>query len=283
VGQNVHAALQGDFDSLARRDVGKDRLPFAVGGRDDRGGSVHWHDEDAIRLDGLGEDFDAVCAGAKLLLHAVGSLGVGFDFGDADLIGFEKIFDVDRSSALYPERLADGENSGAFHFAGGDTTPNENCVFQDGRDVKDGGETPAREHFLQLRGELFGRKLFRVKKAQRKDMNVAVPKAGGNDETFAIDLGGVRREFEGAGWSNSNDVAVMDEDRAVFDRLFRRGDINFCADQHEIGGLSRPAREEEAEQESGQSEAEFHIVTIRGRRREWSRLTANAAGGLRGA
>ena len=108
VGENIDAALNGDFDSLIVGNVGEDGFagPMSLGC--DWLGQVYGHGQDAIGFDGVGKNLDAVGTVADLLAHALRGLSGGFNFWHVEVIGFEECFDVDRSSAFHPERLADG-------------------------------------------------------------------------------------------------------------------------------------------------------------------------------
>ena len=56
-----------------------------------------------------------------------------------------------------------------------------------------------------------------MEQAGQKDVDMAVPEAGGDRQTFAVDHLGVARDFDRAGWADGGDMAVVDEDGGVVD------------------------------------------------------------------
>ena len=66
------------------------------------------------------------------------------------MILFEEFFDINRRSTFNPEGLTNGENPRPFHFALFYATADEIGVLEHGSDVKDGSESPPREHLLKL-------------------------------------------------------------------------------------------------------------------------------------
>jgi hypothetical protein len=84
---------------------------------------------------------------------------------------------VNGRSTLRSKWLADGENSGPFHFPAFYPAPDQSGVVHDRRDVKDGRKSPACQHLFKLPSDLLRREFFRVKQTRRKDVHVAVPEA----------------------------------------------------------------------------------------------------------
>ena len=70
MGQDIDPALNGDFDSLIVGNVGKDRFPSAVGFIHDRLCQIQRHGQNAILLDGICKNLDAVRAVVNLLPHS---------------------------------------------------------------------------------------------------------------------------------------------------------------------------------------------------------------------
>ncbi len=147
-----------------------------------------------------------------LLVHSFFPLPGRFNLGNEDVIGFEVCLHVDGRSTLAPERLADGKNPRSFYFAAFDATANECRVLQYGRDVIDGCESPARQHFFELQSDLAGREFFRVEQTRRKDVNMAVPETGSHYKSFAINYGCAARNFDGSAWPNGKNASVMHKD-----------------------------------------------------------------------
>src|ERR1700746_1089425 len=125
----------------------KDRFAEMMGLGHDRLGQVERHRQDAIGLDGICKNLNAVRAVTNLLAHSPCTLRGGFDLGNADVIGFEESPDVNGRSPLAPERLPDGKNPWSLYFAAFDAAPDDSRVFQNRCDVKNRCETPACEHF----------------------------------------------------------------------------------------------------------------------------------------
>lgn len=69
VGQDIDPALDGDFDAVVVGNMSEDRLASAVGLGHDRLGQIQRHRQDAVCLDGICKDLDAVCAVTDLLAH----------------------------------------------------------------------------------------------------------------------------------------------------------------------------------------------------------------------
>ena len=140
------------------------------------------------------------------------------------MIGFEEVFDVNGSSTFAPEWLSDGKDPWSFYSAAFDATADESRVSKHGCYVKDGGKTPAREHFLEFGSNLLGRESFRVEQTGSKDMYMVVPEAGGYHHPFAVNNGRMARDFDCGGGTNGNDAALVHKNCAVFDwRFSRRG------------------------------------------------------------
>src|SRR6267154_2003661 len=92
-------------------------------------------------------------------------------------------------------------------------------------------------------------------------MNMAVPKAGSDDQAFAVNYSGVGRNFDGGGRADGDDAAVMDKDGAIFDGWFCGGRINLCADQSEVVGTNKSAYKKRREEENEESDS--HVLNIR--------------------
>ena len=274
VREDVHPALQRDFNSLQIGRMRKNRFALAMRFGDDGFCDVDRHDQNAVLFNGTGKNLYAVRAVVNLLAHSLDALGGRFDVGNADVIGFEKSLHVNGRSAFPPERFADGENPGPFYFAGFHAMTDEIRVLEDGPDVKDRGEAPARQHLFELGSELLGRKFLGVEQAGREDVDVAVPKASRNDQPFAVNYGRVAWNFDDGRRTDGDDAAVADKDGAVFDRWFCGRGVNLCADQSEVIRANKAAYQKRGEQEKGESDS--HLVNIRERREESSEREAGA-------
>lgn len=80
---------------------------------------------------------------------------------------------------------------------------------------------------------------------------MAVPEAGSDNQTFAVDYRRIARDFDGSAWADCNNLAIVHKDRAVLDRLFSGRRINFCPNQGEIRSATQLAPKEDAKQEEG--------------------------------
>ena len=102
-----------------------------------------------------------------------------------------------------------------------------------------------------------------MKQARREDVHVAVPKTGGDDEAFAVNYFCIARSFEGRGWTDGDDVAVVDKDGTVFDGFFCWRGINLCADQSEVIGANVARGEEYYKQEKDESDSHNFNIRVR--------------------
>jgi len=165
------------------------------------------------------------------------------------VIGFEEPLDVNGRSTFLPERFTDGENPRAFHLAVFYSIADEIGVLEHGSDVKDGRESPPSEHLLELRGDLCGGEVLGVKQSRQQDVHVAVPEASSHDEALAIDYGGAAWDSDSCDWPYGNNMAVVNEDRAVLDCYLCGGGKNPGANQSKIGGAgSAPGSEDPKDQ-----------------------------------
>ena len=173
---------------------------------------------------------------AKLLIDASGGLFGREDVRNDDVIGVQKTSDVNGRSVFAPQGFADGKNSGTVYFAAFDAFANEGGVLQNGSDVKDGGESPAGEHFLELGRNHMGGEVLRVKQRGKQNMHMAVPETGGDNEAFAVDYRGIARDFYFFGGSDSENALLVDENGAIFDGRFAGSGINPGVDESEVRG-----------------------------------------------
>ncbi len=90
---------------------------------------------------------------------------------------------------------------------------------------------------------------------------MAVPKAGSDDQAFAVNYCGVGWNFDGGGWTDRDDAAVVDKDGTVFDGRFCGGRINPCVDQSEVIGVNEAAYKKRREEENEESDS--HVFNIR--------------------
>lgn len=261
VGENIDAALDGDFDSLIVGNVSEDGFAGAMSLGCDRLGQVYGHGEDAIGFDRVGKNLDAVGTVVDLLAHSFCRLGGGFNFGYVDVVGFEEIFYVNRS--FDPEGLADGEDSGSFYFSGFYSLADGVRVGQHRGYVEDRSKTPTRENFLQLRSKLLGREFFGVEQAGSEDMHMAVPETGGHGAALAVDHCRVARDFDGCRWPYGNDAAIMHDNGSVFDWGFGGRGINSCMNQSEVRAESRCARGDDCGENECEENSGSHASNIR--------------------
>jgi len=77
-----------------------------------------------------------------------------------------------------------------------------------------------------------------MKQSRQKDVYVAVPEAGGDDHALAVDDFRIAGNSDGRAGARGNYVAVVDENRAVFDGRLSGGGIDFGSHQCKIGGMA---------------------------------------------
>ncbi len=92
---------------------------------------------------------------------------------------------------------------------------------------------------------------------------MAVPEAGSHNQTFAVNYRRIMRDFDGGGWPNGNNLAVVYKDRAALYCLFSGRWINFCPDQGEVRSTSQAAPQKHTKHEEGAKRTDSHIRTIR--------------------
>jgi hypothetical protein len=119
------------------RGMRENRFPHAMRLACDRCGQIHWHDQNAIALNGTRKDFDAVRTIANLLPNSFDGLKAGFHIGYINVVGCQKTLYINWRSALRPERLTNGKNPGTTHLATLDPAPDECSVGQHGCNAKD--------------------------------------------------------------------------------------------------------------------------------------------------
>lgn len=102
-----------------------------------------------------------------------------------------------------------------------------------------------------------------MKQPWQKNVYVAVPETGGHDEALAVDYRGAAWDFDLCNRSNQCNVAVVYKDCAVFDWWFRRGEINLCANQGELGRVALESRQEGQKQKQRERQSNSHVHNIR--------------------
>ena len=68
-----------------------------------------------------------------------------------------------------------------------------------------------------------------MKQPWQKDVHMAVPETGSHNESLAVDYSRTAWDFDLCNRSNRYNVAAVYKDCAAFDRRFRWGEINLCA------------------------------------------------------
>ena len=213
VGEDVDTAIERELDALDGGGVGEDEAVVAVGFGDYGVGDVGRKKDDLVVFDGAGEDFDGVGAVVDLLVDAGYGGGDGGGDGDGDVIVGDELLGVDGDFG--PEGFAGGEDARAGEGAVGDLFADEVGVGERAGDVEYGGEAPAGEHGLEHAVELGGGVLLGVEELRRKEVDVAVPEAGGDGEAGAVVGGCVARGGDGGGGAYRDDAVVVDEDGGV--------------------------------------------------------------------
>jgi hypothetical protein len=89
-----------------------------------------------------------------------------------------------------------------------------------------------------------------VNQAGRKNVDVAIPEAGGDNEACAVDDLGAPRDFDIRTRSNRDNATFVDQDGAVFDRWIGWGRIYLGANQRKIRSATRETPEERKNQDS---------------------------------
>src|ERR1035438_4589771 len=144
-----------------------------------------------------------------LLAHSLYRLSARCNLRDADVILLQESFDVNRRSILPPKWLPDRKDAWPLHLATFYATPDESRVAQDRRDVKDGRKSPARQHLLELRGDLLGGNFLRMEQSWRENVHVAVPEAGSDNQAFAVNDRRTTRDSDRSAWSDGDNPAVV--------------------------------------------------------------------------
>ena len=73
-----------------------------------------------------------------------------------------------------------------------------------------------------------------MEQARSKDMYVAVPKTGGDNQTFAVNNSRLAWDFDFGVWSYANNAALMYKDCPIFDWRLSWGRVDLCVNQSKI-------------------------------------------------
>jgi len=100
---------------------------------------------------------------------------------------------------------------------------------------------------------LLGREFLCMKQSRREDVYVTVPETGSHNEALTVNYGGILWDFDRSSRSNGLNMAVVYEDRAVFDWRLSGGRVNPCSNQGQVRGKDGATCKKYASQEKRQS------------------------------
>src|SRR5580658_10120038 len=185
-----------------------------------------------------GEQFYGVDACIEELLRCCGSLcGVG-DFWSSELHHAHEPENLVRGKSVRrDETFTGGANFRAGDFAGVDAIAKASGVFPHGAGVEHAGEAVASEHVLKLASKLGRRNVCHIGPLALEEVNMAVPKSGGDGESKTIEDVSGFWELHLRAAAYRDNLFVLDEHNSVAYGFVVRANINRGA--HERGALVR--------------------------------------------
>ena len=154
---------------------------------------------------------------------------------------------VDGMAAL-GEEAANEEDAGAADFAGLDAAAQRQGARRIGAEVPDGGEAPARQHVLHVFLERGSRAAGRIAPHRLGEVDVAVPEAGHDSFSGAVDDAGVLRHLHVVARTDCGDDAVRRHHHGIPDWSRRWRGVDSGPDEREGVGNAGTRRLQEKQQ-----------------------------------
>src|SRR5439155_3720608 len=208
-GEDVDAALDGHARASAVRGMREHELAAAMTHLDGRSDDVDRHHHDrARRGPGTGEELDDIATAPE---RGIDEDGVLRTHELRDLRGK----DVEGAPPGRREAGARREDRRSWHLAAFDAAPERECVLEVGPGVDDVDDAVRREHGPQCGGERFRGQGVHRAEGDPREVDVAVPEAGRDCPTRAVDDPGVRGYVDGPTGADGRDEGVLYEDHPV--------------------------------------------------------------------